>query len=97
MHHHNIKDYLEIGSKVFGDKWTVTLTEDGDFLLDVLYVILRLLQINYFNGHNLLSPFINAFKNFPERAFSYFVQLGKELLWVSFEILCKRDENGEKN
>lgn len=91
-----VKAYLEIGSKILGDKWTVTLAENCDFLLNVLYFVLCFLQINNFNCHNFLSPIVDAFKNFTKRAFSYPLQLGKKLLGVSSEILCDRQMDGEK-
>lgn len=91
-----VKAYLKIGSKILSDKWTVTLAENCDFLLNVLYFILRFLQINNFNSHNFLSPIVDAFKNFTKRAFSYPLQLGKKLLRVSSEILCDREMVGER-
>lgn len=82
-----VKAYLEIGSIILGDKGTVTLAENCDFLLNVFYFVLCFFQINNFNGHNFLSPTVDAFKNFTKRAFPYSVQLGKILLWISSEIL----------
>lgn len=91
-----LKAYLEIGSIILGDKGTVTLAENCDFLLNVFYVILRFFQVNNFNGHNFLSPTVDAFKNFTKRAFPYPLQLGKKLLWISSEILCDREKDGER-
>lgn len=90
------KAYLEIGSEILGDKGTVTLAENCDFLLNVFYVILCFFQINNLNGHNFLSPIVDAFKNFTERAFPYPLQLGEKLLRISSEILCDRQMDGER-
>lgn len=86
------KAYLEIGSKILGDKGTITLTENCDLLLNVFYVVFCFFQINNLNGHNFLSPFVDAFKNFTKRAFPYPFQLGEKLLRISSEILCVRQD-----
>lgn len=64
------KPYLEIGSIVLGDVGTVTLAQHGDLLLDVLYLVLGLFQINDFYGHHFLSPIVNAFEHLTKRALS---------------------------
>lgn len=91
------KAYLKIGSIILGNKGTVTLAQDCDFLLNVFYVILGFLQINNFYGHNFLSPLVDSFKNFPKRAFAYPLLLRKELFWVCSEILCDRERRGRQS
>ena len=91
-----VKAYLQIGSVILGDKGTVALAENCDFLLNVFDVILCFLQINNFNGHNFLSPTVDAFKNFTKRAFPYPVQLCEVLLWISSEILNDREMVGKE-
>lgn len=88
--HPQVKAYLQIGSIILGDKWTVALAQNCDFLLNVLDVVLCFLQVNNFNGNNFLSPIVNSLIDLAERAFSDPLQLGEKLLWVCFEILGDR-------
>lgn len=84
------KPYLQIGSIVFGYIWAVALTQHCDLLLNVLYLIFSFFQINDLYGNHFLSPIVNAFEHLTERALSNFLQLGKKLLWIRFEVLRKR-------
>lgn len=68
--HPQVKAYLQIGSIILGDKRTVALAQNGDFLLNVLDVVLCLLQVNNFNGNNFLSPIVNSLIDLAKRAFS---------------------------
>lgn len=90
--HIQVKAYLQIRSKILGDKRTVALAQNCDFLLNVLYVVLRLLQINHFDGNNFLSPIVYSLIDLTKRAFSYPLQLCEKLFWVCFEILCDRQD-----
>lgn len=83
------KPYLQIGSIVFGYIWAVALTQHCDLLLNVLYFIFSFFQINDLYGNHFLSPIVNAFEHLTERALSNFLQLGKKLLWIRFEVLRK--------
>lgn len=86
------KPYLQIGSIIFGYIWTVALTQHCDFLLNVLYFIFSFFQINDFYGNHFLSPIVNAFEHFTKRALSNFLQLGKKLFWVCFQVLQEKRE-----
>lgn len=91
--HPQVEAYLQIGSIILGDKRTVALAQNCDFLLNVLDVVLCFLQVNNFNGNNFLSPIVNSLIDLAKRAFSDPLQLGEKLLWVCFEILGDRQKD----
>lgn len=76
--------YLQIGPIIFGYVGTVALTQHGDFLLNVLYLIFCLFQVNDFYGDHFLSPIVNAFEHLTKRALPDFLQFGEKLLWIRF-------------
>ena len=81
------KPYLQIGSIIFGYVGTVTLTQHCDLLLNVLYLIFSLFQINDFYGDHFLSPIVNALEHLAKRALPDFLQFGKKLFWICFQVL----------
>lgn len=78
---------LQVWAIVFGDKGTVTLAQHRDLLLNVFDLILCLLQIYDLDGHHFLCAIIDAFEHLTEWTFANALQLGEQLLWVSFGIL----------
>lgn len=80
---------LQVWAVVFGNKGAVTLAQHRDLLLDVFYLILRLLQVDDLDGHHLLRAIIDAFEDLAERALADALQLGEQLLRVSFGILVE--------
>lgn len=89
-----LKPYLEIGSIILGDVGTVTLAQHCDLLLNVLYLVLGFFQINDFYGNHFLSPIVNAFEHLAKRALPNFLQLGKKLFWVCFQVLRGKRKGG---
>lgn len=80
----SFQPYLQIGPIIFGYVGTVALTQHGDFLLNVLYLIFCLFQVNDFYGDHFLSPIVNAFEHLTKRALPDFLQFGEKLLWIRF-------------
>lgn len=62
--------------------------------MNVFDFILSLLQVNYLNGHYFLSPIVNAFEHLSKRAFPYPLQLGEQLLRISFKVLREGEKQG---
>ena len=56
---HHVTD-LEVGSEVAGDMGRVTLGEDGDLLLDVLYLVVCCLQVDDLDGHHTATALVNS-------------------------------------
>lgn len=84
---------LQVRAVVFGDKRAVALAQHRDFLLNVFYLILRLLQVDDLDSHHFLRAIIDAFKDLAERTLADALQLGEQLLRVSFGVL-RRVETG---
>jgi len=63
-----VRVYLEVRSVVACDEGTVALGEDHNFLLDVFDLIFGFLQVNDFDGDDLLRPVVDAFEHLAERA-----------------------------
>lgn len=58
--------HLQVGSEVLGDERAVALGQHHYLLLDVFDLILRLLQVDDFDGHDLLRPLVDPFEHLPE-------------------------------
>lgn len=58
--------YLEVGSIVLGDVWTVALAEHCDLLLDVFDLVLGLLQVDGLDGHHILGAVVDALEHLSE-------------------------------
>lgn len=92
---HTIIDYnldvcetnLQVWAVVLGDKGAVALAQHCDLLLDVFDLVFRFLQVYYLDGHHFLGAIVDAFEHLAERTFANALQLGEQLLWVSFGIL----------
>lgn len=84
--------YFEIRPIIFGDVWAVALRQHHNLLLYVLNLIFRLFEIDDLNGHDLLSPVVDAFEDFAEATLSDSLlfckyQLGIHLLQQKFDSL----------
>jgi hypothetical protein len=64
----NFKFYFEVGSVITSDVRAVALRQHHDLLLDVFDFIFSFFQVDDFDGHDLLRPVIDAFKDFTKRA-----------------------------
>lgn len=74
--------HLKIGSKILGDILAVALRQYHDLLLDVLDLIFGLLEIDDFDGHDLLGSVVHALEHFPERPLADLLLLCEDELGI---------------
>ena len=75
---------------VFGDKWTVTLGQDHDLLLDVFYFILSLLQVYDLYCQNFFSLSVDSLEHFTKRPFADPLQFGEPDFWVDIDFTLRK-------
>ena len=71
--------------------------EHRDFLLDVFYLVLRLLQVDDLDGHNILRAPVHALEHLAERPLADALQLlDEDLLGIQPRLQRRQRETGVK-
>lgn len=87
---------LQVRAVVLGDEGAVALTQHRDLLLNVFDLVLRFLQVYDLDGHHFLGAIVDAFEHLAKRTLANALQLGEQLLRVSFGILAVDGRGGTK-